>query len=161
MAVRGTAGARDSCGEFTEVRSLEGFVWDWGGLNWFAIIVAMGSLLVLSSVWYLKPLTGKWWMADLGLTDEKMQANSSWAIFVWPIVTGLVSAVAIALLMENIGGGAAEGLLIGALTGVGIAAMAEVPHFIFSLQPIRLMFINTGQTAVTLSVMGLIIGAWG
>jgi hypothetical protein len=121
----------------------------------------MISLLAVSSVWYMKPVTGKWWMADLGLTDEKVQANASWAMFAWPIATGLISAIALALLIENIGGGAAEGLLIGALTGFGIAAMAEIPHFTFGLQPKRLMLINTGQTAVTLSVMGLILGAWG
>lgn len=139
---------------------MEGFVWDWGGLNWLAIVVAMISLMVISSLWYLKPVTGRWWMVDLGITEEDMQANASWAMFAWPIVTGLVSAIAMALLIENIGGGAAEGLVVGAVTGLGIAAMTEIPHYIFGLQPKRLMIINAGQMAATLTVMGLILGAW-
>jgi hypothetical protein len=140
---------------------LEGFVWDWGALNWAAIAVAVVSLMVVSSVWYLKPVTGKWWMEDLGLTDEKVQANASWSMFAWPIGTGLVSAIAIALLLLNIGGGAAEGVAVGAVTGLGIAAMALIPHYIFGVQPKRLMVINAAQTAVTLTIMGLILGAWG
>lgn len=139
---------------------MNGFVWDWGGLNWLAIIVAMVSLLVVSSIWYLKPVTGKWWMEDLGITDEQIQAGAKPTVFIWPVATGLVSAIAMALLIENIGGGAAEGLLVGLVTGFGIAAMAEVPHYIFGLQPKRLMLINTGQTTVTLAIMGLILGAW-
>ena len=139
---------------------MNGFVWDWGGLNWPAIAVSVVSLMVISSLWYLKPLTGRWWMVDLGITEEQMQANASWAMFAWPIVTGLISAIAMALLIVNIGGGAAEGLVVGLVTGFGIAAMTEIPHYIFGLQPKRLMFINAGQMTVTLAVMGLILGAW-
>jgi hypothetical protein len=139
---------------------MNGFEWNFGDLNWLAVLVAVISMLVISSIWYMKPVTGKWWMADLGLTEEQIHAAASWMTFVWPIATGAVSAIAMALLIENIGGGAAEGVVVGAVTGLGIAAMAEIPHFTFGLQPKRLMVINTGQTAVTLTVMGVILGAW-
>lgn len=139
---------------------MNGFEWNFDDLNWLAIVAATASMMVISSVWYMKPVFGKMWMEDVGMTDEKMKANATPALFIGVILTGFVSAVAMALLIENIGGGVAEGLLVGAVVGIAIAAMAETPHYRFAGQPMRLMLINISQTAATLTLMGLILGAW-
>ena len=136
-----------------------GFVWDWGSLNWFAILVALVASMAIPSIWYMKPVFGRWWMADVGMTDEKMQ-QLGYKIFVVPVFAGFVQAVALALLVMNIGGGAAEGLLVGAAVGLGITALQIIPHYTFAAQPMRLAIINGSQSAATLSVMGLVLGAW-
>lgn len=139
---------------------MNGFEWNFNDLNWLAIVAATASLMALSSVWYMKPVFGKMWMEEVGMTDEKMKANATPMLFIGVILTGLISAVAMALLINNIGGGVVEGLVVGAVAGFAIAAMAEVPHYRFAGQSMRLMLINTSQTAATLTVMGLILGAW-
>ena len=45
---------------------------DLGGLNWWAIIVAIVFNQVLGAAWYSS--LAKPWMAEVGLTDEDMEA---------------------------------------------------------------------------------------
>ena len=139
---------------------MSGFEWNFEDLNWLAIVAATASMMALSSIWYMKPVFGKMWMEDVGMTDEKMREGATPVLFAGAIVTGFVTALGMALLIENIGGGTAEGLAIGAVAGIAIAALAEVPHYLFAQQPTRLMLINISQTGVTLTIMGLILGAW-
>ena len=138
-----------------------GFAWDWGGLNWLAIIVVVVANMAISSVYYLPQVMGRQWMAAVGKTEEEFKnMNASFKIFIAPIITALISGIALALIIENIGGGAMEGLLLGVLTGLAISAMAVVPHYTFAGQGYKLAVINGAQTTLTMGVAGLILGAW-
>jgi len=138
-----------------------GFEWDWGGLNWLAIIVTVVANMAISSVYYLKPVAGKYWMEAMGKSEEEFKnMNASFTIFIAPLVTAFVSGVALALIIVNIGGGGVEGLLVGVLVGLAISAMAVVPHYTFAGQGYRLAIINGAQTTITMGVAGLILGAW-
>ena len=138
-----------------------GFAWDWGGLNWLAIIVTVVANMAISSVYYMKPVVGKYWMAAIGKSEEEFKnMNASPTVFIAPIITAFVSGIGLALLLVNIGGGAMEGLLVGLIAGLVISAFAAVPHYTFAGQGYKLAVINGGQTAITMGVAGLILGAW-
>lgn len=149
--------ARYSQGEQLDM----GFEWDWGGLNWFAVIVVVVANMAISSVYYMPQVLGRQWMAAIGKSEEDFKnQNASPTMFIAPVITALVSGIALALILENIGGGAMEGLLLGLLTGLFISAMAAVPHYTFAGQGYKLAIINGGQTTLTMGVAGIILGAW-
>lgn len=151
----------DTNGKDRQEGLMTGFEWNWGDLNWIAIVVAALSIMVVSPVWYMKRVFGQMWMDDIGKTEEELRAEAKPALYVVPIVTSIVSTIALALIIDNIGGGGLEGLLVGAVVGIGVAAMALLPHYTFAFQPVRLAAVNAGQTAVTLTLVGFILGAWG
>lgn len=139
---------------------MNGFEWNWADLNWLAVIVGMLSIMVVSSVWYLKPVFGGMWMEDSGVTQDQFNENMTPLIFLPIAVAALISVIGLALFINNIGGGPAEGLLTGAVAGALISVPAQFPHYAFAMRPTRLMLINSGQTVVTLAIVGLILGAW-
>ena len=137
-----------------------GFAWNFAELNWAAIVVAALSYMAIASLWYSKLVVGRRWMQYVGLTDEIMKERASYAILVYPLFTSILLATTMALIIENVGGGLAEGVLVGGLTGIGVAVMFMIPHYVFAYRPMGLALIDTVQVALVSIVMGVIIGAW-
>ena len=127
------------------------------GQQWIGIAVGAVLYMVLSMVWYMPKVFGNTWMEGEGLTEEKAREGGSPVIYVAVFVMALVSNIAIALLLSNIGGGFVNGLVVGLLVGVGVTAMAIAPHYIFALKN-RLVLIQSGHAAVLITVSGIVIG---
>ncbi len=136
------------------------FEFNFGDLWWPAIVVGTVSYIVLSMIWYTPRLFGAMWMADEGLTEEEARAVSSPALYISTFLMAFVSNVAIALILNNIGDGLTEGLVVGLVLGVGVAAMAMGPHYMFAGKPNRLALIQMGHSILLITVSGVIIGAW-
>ena len=73
-------------------------------------------------------------------------------------------AVAIVVAMQADRGnnqlGAFDGLFIGLLLGVGIAAAASLTHRLFAGQSFKVWAIEVGNDIVSLTVMSVIIALW-
>ncbi|MEE8046489.1 MAG: DUF1761 domain-containing protein [Dehalococcoidia bacterium] len=137
-----------------------GFEWGWADINWIAVVVAILANMVLGMVWYNKRVMGTIWMEDVGLDEQKIREGNM--PLVWGSVIGLlvVTTIFIALVIENIGGGLEEGLVVGAVIGFGIAATNLIPHYSFSQAPWRLAIMNSINTGLAITLSGLIIGAF-
>jgi hypothetical protein len=76
------------------------------------------------------------------------------------IVLLVITNILIAFVVNNIGGGFEEGLVVGAVLGFGIAATNAIPHYSFAQQPWRLALMNAFNTGFAITLSGAIIGAF-
>lgn len=137
-----------------------GFEWGWADINWIAIVVAFVANMVLGLVWYHRKVFGGVWMDNVGKTAEEIRSGNMLTIMGSMIVMVFVTTISLALVIGNIGGGLAEGMVVGAVVGFGIAAANAIPHYTFAQQPNRLALLNTANTGVGITLSGLIIGAF-
>jgi hypothetical protein len=135
-----------------------GFVWDWAGIDWIAVVVAVIASMVLGFLWYSKFAFLNQWQEDTGMTDEKTREGNMMMMFGGMIVMVFVSTIGLALL---IGGGNLEaGLAVGAIIGFGIAAARVLPQYMFAQQPNRLALMQAINLGVGITLSGAIIGAF-
>lgn len=128
-------------------------------LNHVAIIVAAIVAFIIGGVWY-GPLFGKAWMREMGLTPEAAAAGNRAKIFGLAFLFTLVMAYNLGFFLGDPSIGLAMGAAYGFATGFGWIAMGLFIVGLFERRSARLMLLNGGYMAVTLTVMGLIIGAW-
>ena len=128
-------------------------------LNHLAIITAAILAFIIGGAWY-GPLFGKVWMREVGLTPEAAAAGNQAKIFGLAFLFTLVMAYNLGFFLGDPTIGLAMGAAYGFATGFGWIAMALFIVGLFERRSTTLMLINGGYMTVTLTLMGLIIGAW-
>jgi hypothetical protein len=128
-------------------------------LNHPAIIAAAILAFIIGGVWY-GPLFGKQWMREVGLTPETAAAANQAKIFGLAFLWTLVMAYNLGFFLGDPSIGLAMGAAYGFATGFGWTAMGLFIVGLFERRSAKLMMINGGYMTVTLTLMGLIIGAW-
>ena len=128
------------------------------GLQLVGVVIGSVLYMVLSMVWYLPKVFGTIWMNDEGLNEEELRANSSPVMYVVTFVMALISNFCIALILNHVGGGVVNGLIVGLILGIGIAGMAIGPHYMFAMKN-RLAVIQMAHATVLITISGAVIGA--
>ncbi len=136
---------------------------DWGAIPWVGVLVAVIATQIIGFVWY-GPLFGKAWMASLGKTPETMKADPNQATMAQAVTGGVIasilSAITIAILLSlSETPDVASGLKIGLLVSVGIMAANQVSGGLYEGRSATGTWINVAYSIVSMTVMGLIIGA--
>jgi hypothetical protein len=134
-------------------------------MNIWAILVATVVAQVIGGFWYSPLLFAKVWMRETGLTTEALKASPSKMPFVVAIVSALVLAVALAMIhaalaAESAWGALGNGLWVGLVTGIGVAAACAAPHYAFTGRSRLLFLIDHGHSLSWCVVMSLIIALW-
>ena len=131
-------------------------------INWLAVIVAGLSAFAVGGIWYSRPLFGNAWMVDSNLSEEQIKQGNKGKIFGFTLIFSLLMAFNLAMFLTDSpchktdpSWGATAGFLAGIWTLCAIAI-----HSLFELKSWRHIFINGGYSIVSLTLMGLIIGAW-
>jgi hypothetical protein len=57
-------------------RNVMGFEWDWAGLDWIAIVVALLANMAFGMIWYNKRTMGSMWMEDVGMDEDKIREGN-------------------------------------------------------------------------------------
>ncbi len=131
---------------------------DFGGLNWWAILLATVASFALGWLWY-GPLFGKAWLEALGKKAEDLEPSPT--PFIISFVTALVTCVVLAAIMQGLGiANVAGGLALGLITGVGFIAASMASDSAFCGWGAKLWAIQAGYRVVYSVIMGGIIGAW-
>lgn len=128
-------------------------------VNYWAILVSALSTFLIGGVWYSPALFGKAWMRENGFTEESMKNSSMMKIFGLSFILALIAAINLAMFLGNsmsIG----EGAFYGFLAGFGWVATFIGTHYLFERKSFKLFLINAGYSIVSLTVMGVILGAW-
>jgi hypothetical protein len=128
-------------------------------INWLAVIVAGLSAFIVGGIWYSRPLFGNAWMVDSNLTEEQIKQGNKGKIFGFTLVFSLIMAVNLAMFLADAKTNASWGATAGFLAGVWTFCAIAI-HSLFELKSWRHIFINGGYSVVSLTLMGLIIGAW-
>lgn len=133
-------------------------------INYWAVIIATLSTMVVGSLWYTPKMFGERWM-KLAKVDPHREGASA----VWPIITTVivsfvsawVLAGAVAISWHFYGGGFLTAALgTGIILWAGFTAARFITHDAFEGRPTGLTVMNIGHELVTVVVMALIIGLW-
>jgi hypothetical protein len=132
-------------------------------INYWAVIVATLSTLVIGSVWYTPKVFGNAWMR-LAKVDPDNAGNAAGPIVVTVIVSFIsawVLAGATYIAWEFYDGSFLWAAVATALLlWLGVTAARFVTHDAFEGRPSALTALNVVHELVTVLVMAVIIGLW-
>ena len=131
-------------------------------VNYWAVLAAMVSSMVVGSIWYAMPVFGKTWakLAKIDLTKNK---GSAWQPISLTVVMSLLTAYVLAhvsyLSNQFFGNSFMQDALSTAFwMWLGFAAARIVVHDAFESRPAKLTLLTISHEFVTFMLMGLIIG---
>jgi len=132
-------------------------------INYFAVILATLSSMVVGSIWYTPKVFGTYWMKQAGIERDTMGSAVRPIIVTLLVsfVTAWVLAGAVWISFEFYGGSfLVNALLTAAILWAGFTAARFVTHDQFDRRTPGLTVLNIAHELVTLLIMALIIGVW-
>lgn len=133
-------------------------------INYWAVLIATLSSMVVGSIWYTPKVFGNRWMRLAHVDPDRPGASAAGPIVITVIVsfaTAWVLAGATAISWHFYDGGFLVSALVTALTlWAGFTAARFVTHDAFEGRPAQLTVMNIAHELVTVLVMAVIIGVW-
>lgn len=131
-------------------------------VNWWGVILATLSTMVVGSIWYTPKVFGNKWMKLVGKSEKDLGKNGMWPMVVTLIVS-FISAYVLAhvsfLSNQYFHNSFMQDTLTTAFwLWLGFVAARMVTHDAFEGRPWQLSLMNLGHELVTVLVMGLFIG---
>ncbi len=136
-------------------------------INWWAVVLATVSSMIVGSIWYARSVFGKTWM-KLTKQNEKSMAMGKGA------APALVATVALSFITAYVLAHIAflshkffnnsffvDAVATAFWVWLGFTAARMVTHDLFEHRPVKLTVLNAAHELVTLVVMGAIIGWLG
>jgi hypothetical protein len=134
-------------------------------INYWAVLLAILSTLVVGSLWYTPKTFGTYWMRVARVDPAAAERRGVWPILVAVLVsfvTAWVLAGAIAIAHAYYDGTfLVDALVTGVLLWAGFTAARVVTHDGFEGRPPGLTTLTLGHELVTVLVMSLVIGLMG
>lgn len=127
-------------------------------INWLSVVVAALTAFLVGGLWY-GPLFGNAWMAAFGLSPEDLAQRSMARVFGLSACLSLIAATNLELFIGSTAT-AAFGATAGFFAGLGWVATLLGILYLFEMRSMRAYLINAGYCVVSLTVMGLVLGAW-
>lgn len=127
-------------------------------INWLSVIVAAISSFLIGGIWY-GPFFGKRWMTEFGFTKDDLKKRSVPKTFGLSLLLAFVAA----LILEMFIGTEADvmfGACAGFFAGFGWVATMLGILYLFEMKTLKAYLINAGYCVVSLTLMGIILGAW-
>lgn len=134
-------------------------------VNYWGVIVAMLSSMVIGSFWYAQAVFGKRW-AKLANVDMSKDRGNMFKPIVTTMVVSLMTAYVLAHVVYLANQFFGRSFLQDSLTTafwlwLGFTAARFITHDAFEGRPSKLSFINVGNEFFTIMMMGLVIGLFG
>ncbi len=132
---------------------------DMSHLNYLAVLTAALSTFLIGGLWYSPALFSKAWMRENGFTEESLKGRNMAKIFGLAFVLALISAFNLAMFLgpeADLTFGASAGFA----AGFGWVATFLGTYYLFEGKSLTLFLINAGYGIVSLTVQGIILGAW-
>lgn len=133
-------------------------------INYWAVLLATLSSMVVGTIWYTPKVFGNYWMRATGVTPSGNAKDAVGPILVTVIVsfiTAWVLAGATYLSYSFYGGGFLGNAIVTAIVlWAGFTAARFITHDAFDQRPSGLTILNIAHELVTVVVMAVIIGVW-
>ncbi|QIM19102.1 DUF1761 domain-containing protein [Leucobacter coleopterorum] len=131
-------------------------------INYWAVLVATLSTMLVGTVWYTPKVFGNAWMR---LAKVDPTGKSAVGPILVTVIVSFISAWVLAgaswIAFEFYGGSFLLGtLLTGVILWAGFTASRFITHDAFEGRPAALTIINIAHEFVTVVVMAVIIGVW-
>jgi hypothetical protein len=157
-------------------------------MNFYAILVAAASTLVVGAVWYSPMLFANAWMKETGLTEEQLKKGNMLKIFGLTFIFSIMIAMIMQVLTIHqfgaigmVGGDPTKalpsynafmadygtvfrtfkhGALHGFMSGLFFALPLIAINGLFERKSWKYIFIHAGYWIVCLTIMGAIVCGW-
>ncbi|MET4581988.1 putative neutral ceramidase superfamily lipid hydrolase [Conyzicola nivalis] len=133
-------------------------------INYWAVVLATLSSMVVGSIWYTPRVFGNYWMKTAGVTPSGNSKDAVWPIVITLLVsfvTAWVLAGAAFIAWDFYGGSFLVNAIVTAIVlWTGFTAARFITHDAFDGRPSGLTVLNIAHELVTLVIMALIIGVW-
>lgn len=133
-------------------------------INYWAVILATLSSMVVGSIWYTPKVFGNLWMRLSGVTPSGRASDAVMPIVVTVLVsfiTAWVLAGSAAISWHFYSGSFFwNAVLTAAILWAGFTAARFITHDAFDKRPANLTILNISHELVTVIVMAIIIGVW-
>jgi Protein of unknown function (DUF1761) len=133
-------------------------------INYWAVVVATLSTMVVGSIWYTPKVFGNYWMRAAKVTPSGKVSDAVGPIITTVIVsfiTAWVLAGAVFIAQSFYGGSfLVNAIVTGVLLWAGFTAARFVTHDAFDQRPSGLTILNLAHELVTIVIMAVIIGVW-
>lgn len=127
-------------------------------INWASALVAAVSSFLIGGIWY-GPFFGRAWMREFGYTEEDLKKRPVPRTFGVSLVLAFIAA----FILDMFIGKEADilfGMSAGFFAGLGWVATMLGILYLFEMRSLKAYFINAGYCVLSLTVMGVILGAW-
>jgi hypothetical protein len=133
-------------------------------INYWAVILATVSTMIVGSIWYTPRVFGTYWMKATGVTMTGNRRDAVVPIVVTVIVSFitawvLAGATFIAFRFYE-GSFFANAVTTAIILWAGFTAARFITHDAFDRRPNGLTILNIAHELVTVIVMAVIIGVW-
>lgn len=135
-----------------------------GDIQWVAVLVSALVSIASGAIWFGPSTFYPAWSKAMGNADGAAPGGgmNMGIVFGSTFVAQFVQATALALVLTSVDGlNAAKGLIFGLVIGLGFAAASSLSHRLFSGHGFKVWTIEVSNDVLNLTLMGLIIGAWG
>ena len=133
-------------------------------INYWAVLVATASTMVVGSLWYTPKVFGARWMRLTGVDPQDESRSAVGPIIATVVVsylTAWVLAGATYIAWEFYDGTfLVAALVTGLALWLGFTAARFVTHDAFEGRPVALTALNVAHELVTVLVMAVILGVW-
>lgn len=133
-------------------------------INYWAVILATLSSMVVGSIWYAPKVFGNYWMKAAGVTPSGKMSDAAGPIITTLIVsfiTAWVLAGSVFLAWDFYGGSFLWAAIVTAVVlWAGFTAARFITHDAFDKRPSGLTMLNIAHELVTVVIMAIIIGVW-
>jgi len=133
-------------------------------INYFAVVAATLSSMIVGSIWYTPKVFGNYWMEKAGVTPSGNAKDAVRPILITVVVsfiTAWVLAGAIYISFDFYGGSFfVNALVTGIILWAGLTAARFITHDAFDGRPTGLTVLNISHELVTIVIMVIIIGVW-
>ncbi|MEO7348497.1 MAG: DUF1761 domain-containing protein [Terrimesophilobacter sp.] len=133
-------------------------------INYWAVILATLSSMIVGSIWYTPKVFGNYWMRAAGVTPSG-KASDAAAPIVTTVIVSFITAWVLAgsafIAWKFYGGGFLVAAIVTTIVlWAGFTAARFITHDAFDRRPRGLTVLNIAHELVTLVVMAVIIGVW-
>ena len=133
-------------------------------INYWAVLLATLSSMVVGSIWYAPKVFGTRWAKLANVDTDRPAATAMWPIITTLIVsfiTAWVLAGASAISWHFYGGPFLWGTIVTAVTlWAGFTAARFITHDAFEGRSTKLTTLNIAHELVTVLLMAVLIGVW-
>lgn len=129
-------------------------------VNFWSVLLASISYLIIGSLWYSPLLFGKMWIKLNGFCDEDLKSNKPmWLILLLSFLSAAVASFVISAVLGN-RASPDFGAIIGAIIAICWITMSKLTEVLFENRPVKLFLLHAGFDLVSFMVMGAIVGYW-